>query len=305
MKAVVVFSENLNLAAQLINIAASLGAPVCPVAIDAATAERLAEYPVAQVFLLKGASSRPEDYARPLAHLVQTEDPSLLLVGDTVQGREVSARAAAFLDAGLVAGAAEIKRVNDHVETSRMMYGGAVLKTESLAALTVVTVPSGKAEAAKPSGQHAPVVVREVDSDPRVAVVTTAPLEQKGSDLTTAANVVGVGMGIENSDDLALAAELARALNAAMGCTRPVAEERDLLPGAQYIGISGVTISPSLYITVGISGQVQHTVGIRDAKCVVAIDKNEKAPIFKSADYGIVGDLRVVVPLLTRAVQSR
>lgn len=305
MKGILVFSENVGLAAQLLKIASSLGTPASAVAIDAGDAKKLAEYAVEQVFLLKGGSARPEDYARPLARLVQTEDASLLLVGDSIRGREVAAKAAAYLDAGLVAGVSEIRRSGEHIETSRMMYGGAVLKTEALDQLTVVTVPSGKAEAAKPTGQQSPVVIREVEVDARITVTNTAPLEHKGVNLTASERVVGVGMGIENADDLALVSHLASALNAAIGCTRPVAEETEWLPGAQYIGISGVTISPALYIAVGISGQVQHTVGIRDAKCIVAIDKNEKAPIFKASDYGIVGDLRAVLPLLTKAVQGK
>lgn len=304
MKGILIFSENVALAAQLLSIASLLGAPASAAAIDAGDAEKLAGFGLEQVFLLKGASVRPEDYARPLARLVQAENASLLLVSDTIQGREVAAKAAAYLDVGLVAGVSEIKRSDEHIETTRMMYGGAVLKTEALDQLTVVTVPNGKAEAAKPTGHQRPVVVREVETDSRITVTGTAPLEHKGVNLTASERVVGAGMGIENTDDLALVSQLAHALGAAIGCTRPVAEEKDWLPGAQYIGISGVTISPALYIAVGISGQVQHTVGIRDAKCIVAIDKNEKAPIFKAADYGIVGDLRAVLPLLTKAIQG-
>jgi len=303
MKPIFVFSEDRNLVAQLMNLAASLGAPVNAVATNHEDAEKLAEYALERVFLLGGASARPEDYARPLARLIHTEEASLLLVGDTIRGREVAAKVAAYLDVALVAGVSEIKRVGENVETSRMMYGGALLKTECLEQLTVVTVPSGKVEAARPTTQHAPVVVREVETEARISVVSTAPLEQKDANLTAAENVVGVGMGVENAEDFALISGLAKVLNAALGCTRPVAEERDLMPGAQYIGISGVTISPSLYIAVGISGQVQHTVGIRDAKCIVAVDKNAKAPIFEAADYGIVGDLRDVLPVLTKAIQ--
>ena len=114
---------------------------------------------------------------------------------------------------------------------------------------------------------------------------------------------MGVGLGFNRQDDLGLAHALADALDAAFGCTRPVADDKKWLPSAQYIGISGANIHADLYVAVGISGQIQHTAGIRDAKVVVAINKDPKAPIFAAADYGIVGDLYDVLPALTAAVK--
>ena len=99
-----------------------------------------------------------------------------------------------------------------------------------------------------------------------------------------------------------MAEEFAAAIGAELGCTRSIAEELHWLPNEVYIGISGQTIRPELYLAIGISGQIQHVAGIRDAGTVVAIDKNENAPIFKAADYGIVGDLYEILPLLTKAI---
>jgi electron transfer flavoprotein alpha subunit len=111
-------------------------------------------------------------------------------------------------------------------------------------------------------------------------------------------------MGLDKKEDLSMIQELANCLSAEIGCTRGVAEERHWLPVEQYIGISGAVIRPKLYLCLGVSGQVQHVVGVRDAKLIVAVDINEKAPIFRSADYGIVGDMYEVVPLLVQALKN-
>ena len=99
--------------------------------------------------------------------------------------------------------------------------------------------------------------------------------------------------------------ELAQALNAEVACTRPLAEGLDWLPRERYIGISGANIRPDLYLGVGVSGQVQHMIGMRDSRVVVAINKDKEAPIFAQADYGIVGDLYEIVPALIKAIKER
>jgi electron transfer flavoprotein alpha subunit len=116
--------------------------------------------------------------------------------------------------------------------------------------------------------------------------------------------LVSVGRGFRKKEDLKLAEDLAGALKAEISCTRGIAEDEHWLPIARYIGISGQTVKPDLYLAVGLSGQVQHMVGCRESKVIVAVDSNESAPIFESADYGIVGDLYEVLPLLTAAVKK-
>ena len=112
-------------------------------------------------------------------------------------------------------------------------------------------------------------------------------------------------MGLAEPHDLALAGDLADALDAEVACTRPVAEDRGLLPTERYIGISGAHVHPDLYVGLGVSGQVQHTVGFRDAKVVVGINTNPAAPLFAVCDYAVVGDAHEIVPLLAAAVRAR
>jgi electron transfer flavoprotein alpha subunit len=148
------------------------------------------------------------------------------------------------------------------------------------------------------------VVSIDLVADDRVQLVSSVPIVKKGADLKVAEKVVCVGMGLEKIEDIQMAEKLAEVLGAEIGCSRGVAEERHWLPAEQYIGISGNVIKPKLYLAMGVSGQVQHVFGARDAKCIVAINNNEKAPIFRSADYGIVGDMYEIVPLLTEALKT-
>jgi electron transfer flavoprotein alpha subunit len=114
--------------------------------------------------------------------------------------------------------------------------------------------------------------------------------------------VVGVGRGFENQEDLAIAQEVAEALGAEMACSRPIAEFFKWLPEDRYLGISGQTIRSRLYLAAGISGQVQHLYGIRDVKTIVAVNTDQNAPIFKVADYFVVGDVKEFLPAFKQAV---
>ncbi len=135
-------------------------------------------------------------------------------------------------------------------------------------------------------------------------MVETAAIVKEGADLSTAERVVCIGLSMDKKDDMKIAQNLADAIGAEIGCTRGIAEERHWLPVEQYIGISGAVVKPKLYISMGVSGQVQHVYGIRDSQIIAAVDTNEKAPIFKAADYGIVGDMYEIIPALTAALKK-
>jgi electron transfer flavoprotein alpha subunit len=121
-------------------------------------------------------------------------------------------------------------------------------------------------------------------------------------ELAAAERVVCAGMGLKQKEDLGIMEKLAQALGAALGCSRPVAEERRWLPMGRFVGISGQKFSGQLYLGAGVSGQVQHLAGIQNAKIITAINQDEKAPIFELADYGIVGDMYEIIPLLLKAL---
>ena len=306
MNKILIFSENESLARQMLTLASSLNSEVCVATINENMAKALAACTSDQVIWLQGESTRLEDYARALAELAHDLGIGLVLIGATVSGQELAAQSATYLDAGLICGARQVVQGQNGLETTRIMYSGAAVKKEALRGLTVVTVPVGiYPPASQGLDASSPIRSIPVKVDSRVKQLEHSPIERKSAGLSSSHIVIGVGLGFDRQDDLKLAEELAASLHAAVGCTRPVAEDKQWLPSDMYLGISGENIHPDMYIAVGISGQVQHMAGVRDAKVIVAINKNEKAPIFKSADYGIVGDLYKVLPLLTEAIKSR
>jgi electron transfer flavoprotein alpha subunit len=135
-------------------------------------------------------------------------------------------------------------------------------------------------------------------------VVSRAPKQRGSVDITGAKKNVCVGRGLAKKEDIGIARELAQVLGGEVGCSRPVAEELQWLPEEVYLGISGKTVKPLLYLSLGVSGQVQHITGIRDSKVIFAINRDENAPIFDAADFGIVGDLYQVVPRLIEELKT-
>ncbi|MGA2028435.1 MAG: electron transfer flavoprotein subunit alpha/FixB family protein, partial [Syntrophobacteraceae bacterium] len=148
--------------------------------------------------------------------------------------------------------------------------------------------------------------VREVSTVPfsAVTVISRTAKAREAVDITEAKIIVSVGRGFEKKEDLKLARDLADVLGGEVGCSRPIAEELRWLPEDVYMGISGKKVKPDLYIGVGVSGQIQHVTGIRDSKIIFAINRDESAPIFEAADYGIVGDLYQVVPILIEELKK-
>ncbi|MDF2873756.1 MAG: fixB [Sporomusa sp.] len=259
-----------------------------------------------KVYVVKGNNPWPESYAKAVADIVVKEEAQVVLVGGTLRGKDLAATVAATLKAGLVTDALSISYVNDAIETTRLVYGGLAVRTESVVLPALVTIPARTfpEATAQGVGPGEVVTVETANADARVAITNVCPIVRHGADIAAADRVVCVGRGLNKKEDLALVEALAAAVGAEIGCTRGISEDYHWLPNDRYIGISGQKVKPELYIGMGISGQVQHVVGVRDSKVIVAIDTNEKAPIFEAADYGIVGDLYEVVPLLTKALQK-
>lgn len=302
--AVFVYAEDPQLSGELIALARVQGQEVKAICLGVEQVDELIKFGASHVYVLQGENSWPESYARPMADLISQEGAPIFLVGATVRGRDLAAQVASYLQCGLVSDANQCCWVEGHWETSRMMYGGATVLVEAWPGPVVVTIAAGKCDAGCHHNNTAEVVTITVATDPRVKVLETAPAIKNGTDLGLASRIVGVGMGLDKKEDLQLAADLAAALGAELGCTRGVAEDRDWLPTERYIGISGAIVKPDLYLALGVSGQIQHTFGVREARVIVGINTNEKAPIFKAADYGIVGDLYEVAPLLTAAIKN-
>ncbi len=156
----------------------------------------------------------------------------------------------------------------------------------------------------KALGKKGEVVEVAATFDARLSVGAVSPIVRQGADLSVAEKVIGVGRGLGKEADLEMVKELAGLMGAEIGCSRSIAEDYHWMPAESYIGISGAKIKPQIYLTIGVSGQVQHVSGVRDSRIIVAIDKSDTAPIFEAADYGIVGDLYQVVPALIEALKK-
>jgi electron transfer flavoprotein alpha subunit len=308
MAGIWVFAENRDQTRELLNAGKYLAGQI-GVKIAAFTSERelAQEYVLCgadEVFLLPPlAQEQPfEAYLPVLAETAAKEDPDVILIAATPRGKEIAARLAVRLNTGLCSVSTAL-RLDDSrrlIEMQRMIYGGAAIQSVHCTSRPqMATVPPRIFDPAPPQeGRQGKIT--EINSAPNspVKVINRSQSQRESVDIREAKVIVCVGRGIEKQEDIALARELATVLRGEVGCSRPVAEELRWLPEGVYLGISGKKVKPDLYIGVGVSGQIQHVTGIRDSKVVFAINRDENAPIFDAADYGIVGDLYQVVPRL-------
>ena len=305
MSKVFIYSENMSLAGELISLGEESGMTVSAICLKEEEALSLSKYGAREIFVLNGDSSRPEDYAKPIADLLSEQNAQLFLVGATISGRELAAQVAALLKIGLTSDPLSIDFSDDeNVRTVRTMHGGATTLAEVSSGLHVITVPFGKAIAETVEDAAPEMHSRSVTCNSKVRLIETQDIEREGVDISKAKRLVCVGMGFSKKEDLSIAIDLAEAIEGEIACTRPIASDREWMPMDTYIGLSGKVVKPDLFIALGDSGQIQHTYGIRDSKIIVGINNNEKATIFQVSDYGIVGDLYEVAPLLTQALKE-
>jgi electron transfer flavoprotein alpha subunit len=308
MAGIFIFSEDSALAKQLLTPALelkkSLAQPITAIALNESDAKDLATLGADKAVVLQCSSSWVEGFAEAIYAQVSQAAGSVLLVGGTQRGKHVAAYVAAKLNAGMTTDATALKIENGKLLATRVLYAGLAVCEEEVALPAVATIRARTFVA--PSASQAPGVVETVavEADPRITVNEVTPTAGTGVDITSADKLISVGRGFRKQEDLNIAEGLAGALKAELACTRGVAEDDHWLPIERYVGISGQTVKPELYFAVGMSGQAQHMVGCRESKVIVAVNTDERAPIFEAADYGIVGDLYEVLPLLTAALSK-
>ena len=243
-----------------------------------------------------------------LGEEAKKSDPDVFLFAATARGKELAARVAVHLDTGLFSSCTSLiyDPARKVVVMERLAHGGAaVQKVVCRTRPVMATIPPATFEpAAVEEGRSGKT--RELPAPPpsRIKVQERKVKEREAQDIGEARVVVAVGRGFEKKEDLAMARELAAVLGGEIGCTRPLSEEMHWLPEEACIGLSGAQVKPDLYMGVGVSGQIQHVTGIRNARVICAINKDENAPIFSVADFGIVGDLYDVVPKLMQKLKQ-
>jgi electron transfer flavoprotein alpha subunit len=242
-----------------------------------------------------------------LARITERVDPEFVVMAATRRGRSFAARLAHRLGAGCVTEAIEIEFEEGRMVTGRYALGGNTVSREAITtAIKVVGIMPGLLEAEAPGSPSGEIVQVELDLSPsRVQVVERQEKPRLAVDIEASERLVCVGRGLKAEEDIELAQGLAAALDAELACTRPLSSELEWMSEDRMIGISGKRCNPKLLFSIGVSGQVQHTVGIMGANLIVAINDDPSAPIFDLADYGAVGDLYELVPALTREVERR
>jgi len=270
----------------------------------------LAEYGADSVLLLEHAGFaqyNPEALAATLAEKLRSGTYAIAVFSGTAQGRDLSPRVAAKLGTGLIPDATGFVLDGATLVATHPNNNGKVIATLGLTA--PVAVISVRPAAMQPEVSARPLVTESITSaaDPNSSRVKVTALRTGGAgklDLGDAPVIVAGGRGLKASENFKLCDDLADAFgNAAVGATRAVTDE-GWRPHSDQIGQTGRNVSPNLYIAVGISGAIQHLAGMRTSKTIVAINKDKDAPIFKVADYGIVGDVFEIMPALTAAVKA-
>jgi len=272
--------------------------------------ERLAEYGAAKVYTADGDGMT--DYlaapAEVLAALVAQVSPAGVLVPATGEGKEVAGQLAVKIGSGVLTDAVDLTPGDGGPVAEQSIFGGAIIvKSKVTKGIPIVAVrPNAVAPEASPGAAALEPVSVELSDAAKGAHITERVVQERSErpELTEASIVVSGGRGVGSADNFALIEGLADSLGAAVGASR-AATDAGWYPHQFQVGQTGKTVSPQLYLAVGISGAIQHRAGMQTSKTIMVINKDPEAPIFELADFGVVGDLFKVVPQLTEEITRR
>ena len=288
-------------------LADAMGQPLCAAACGVADAAKagvkfyLVQHPLLTQYTADG-------FAASLNQLIRRVDPAFIVLPHTYQVRDFAPRLAAQFDQMLLADVVGLRVEGGRpVWVRQLLQGklnadyrhsgeGPCFVSVQAGAFRADSTPAGEAEAEVFTPDLQPGQIRTKPEPPFRTSAQTV-------DLASAPLIVSVGRGIKEKENIPIVEELARELRAELGASRPICDN-GWLPMERQVGSSGQTVAPKLYLAIGISGAIQHLVGMKGSKTVIAINKDENAPIFEVADYGIAGDLFEVVPALTAAVRK-
>lgn len=317
---VLVYSNDKKITIELLNKASEIAKQLnknttVTVVIIGKTDDSLAKeyisYGADQVFIIETDQQKfkAEEYAIFLENAIKETGSETILIGSNKNGKELASRLAGKLNAGCIIDAINIYVKNKKITAERVVYSGNAIAIEQFNSKPeILTVPSKVFNPLTKNDSRTGVIIKKkFDVEKYASKITKIQEMQTDSvNVEDAEIIVSCGRGFKNKDDIKLVQELADVLKGkTVGCSRPIAADLKWLSEDHWIGLSGHKVKPKLYIAAGISGQIQHIAGMRDSGIIVAINKDPEALIFKSADYGIVGDLYEIIPKLTAAVKEK
>ena len=312
---ILVFAEHREgqlrkIAFENITLAKKLGQPFEVAVIGAEVqeiAEQLGKYGAEKVVFYKSGKLdkySADGYAKILADAVKKQGADVLLMGATSTGKDLAPRVSAILNAAMATDCTQVDIEGDDLKIVRPMYAGKVYATIRLTSpIKIVTVRPNVYSAAEAPATAAVDTVEPQVTDFKTVVKEIISGAKGKLDVTEADIIISGGRGMKGPENWSMIEELASLLGAANGASR-AAVDSDWRPHDEQVGQTGKTVSPTLYIAVGISGAIQHLAGMSSSKYIVAINKDADAPIFKFADYGIVADLFEVVPRMIEELKA-
>ena len=270
---------------------------------------RCAEYGAAKIYVADDAAF--DDYvvnpaAELLAQLVTEKSPALVLLAGNAQGKEVAGRLAVKTGSGVLTDAVDLQPGDDGPVAEQSIFGGATIVHSRVTKGTPIVAMRPNAVAPEPETGAAEITAVSLSAEATGAKVTNRVVAERGErpDLTEASIVVSGGRGTGGSEGFQVIEQLADAMGAAVGASRAVTDA-GWYPHQFQVGQTGKTVSPQLYMAIGISGAIQHRAGMQTSKTIIAVNKDPEAPIFELADFGVVGDLFKVVPQLLEEIGKR
>jgi len=308
---VCVFSEREEISLELLAVGRKL-TDRSLVSVAAEPGESVARAQIAhgaaQAFVIDPVpAADPGDlHVEALLHVVERSAPAVVLIGATTHGTEVAARLAQRLAVGCASECTELSSGEGGLHVERTYMGRFIAREVVETRPAVATVQPRRFAPPEPDASREGELHRlTLDVAPsRTPLVDTRHRERSGVPIDRADVVVAVGRGLKSKEDLRAIEALARALGGVVGASRPLTDDLEWLPPDVKIGLSGVTVKPKLYVACGISGQIEHEVGMRESGVVVAVNSDPSAPIMRRADYCVTGDLHEIVPALIAAVES-
>lgn len=239
-----------------------------------------------------------DDAAASVIALFDAQAPGVVFVEPTRRMKSIAGKLAAHANTAVITDAFAL----EGDEATSLYFGGVGERTLKANGVAIYTIKPEVFAGLEAAGANAVEEIAWVAPEHPLRLVSTQALEKGDVDLYKADVVVAAGRGFAEKEELGLAEDLCEKLGAGLGCSRPLTEGVDWLPSSVYIGVSGLMLSPKVYIGCGISGQMQHMVGCNRAGTLFAINKDKNAPIFKQCDFGLVGDIKTVLPALVAAL---